>query len=157
MPDSYLWIKSLHILGAVLFYGNILVTSWWKHAASRHGHPRVLAFAQKQVFVTDLVFTTTGSVLLLVTGVGNAHLHGSLPIDTPWMMTSLYLFMASGLIWGLFMIPVQLKQSRLAKDFDDHQPIPAEYWRLEKRWHLIGAIAKLFPLAIIVVMVFKPA
>lgn len=156
MPDSYLWIKSLHLVGVVLFYGNILVTSWWKHAASRYGHPRVLAFAQRQVFVTDMIFTTTGSVLLLITGVGNAHLHGSLPINTPWMMTSLYLFMASGMIWGTLMIPIQLKQSRLAKEFTDDGVVPDEYWRLEKRWHLTGAFAKLFPLAIIVIMVFKP-
>jgi len=30
MSNAYLWLKTLHVLGAVLFLGNIIVTGWWK-------------------------------------------------------------------------------------------------------------------------------
>lgn len=156
MTDSYLVLKTLHILGIIVFYGNILVSSWWKAMAVRTGKPEVIAFAQRQVTLSDIWFTTIGSIVILATGVGNAHLHDTLPVDSPWMMWSLWLFMASGVIWGLFMIPAQIKQARMAKEFAQGGVIPEDYWRLERQWFYAGAVAKLIPPAIIAIMVFKP-
>ena len=156
MSDSYLFIKTLHILGIIVFYGNVLISSWWKFMAVRNGRPEVIAFAQRQITLSDIWFTSAGSVVILLTGVGNAHLHGTLPIDTPWMVWGLWLFIASGIIWGLFMVPIQVKQARMAKDFESGGEIPALYWKLERQWLMAGAIAKLLPPVIIGVMVFKP-
>jgi hypothetical protein len=36
---AYLFLKNLHLIGVVIFVGNILVTAWWKamaDAAARH-------------------------------------------------------------------------------------------------------------------------
>ena len=156
MADSYLAIKSLHIIGVVLFYGNILVSSWWKGMAARNGNPRVVAFAHQQLFATDIVFTTLGAVLLLITGVGNAHMHDMIPLDSAWMSWGLWLFIVSGVIWGGLMLPIQIKQAQIIKRFDLNAPVPQEFWRLERWWTWIGAFAKLLPLTIIVIMVFKP-
>lgn len=40
MIDWYLSLKSLHILAAVLFLGNIVVTGWWKTMADRTAMPK---------------------------------------------------------------------------------------------------------------------
>lgn len=156
MPDSYLALKTIHLLGAILFYGNVIVTSWWKASAARTRDARVIAFALKQVWVTDILFTATGSIIILATGVGNAHLHNQLPWETPWMMWGLVLFMLSGILWGAVMIPLQLRQSRMAREFLDSGEIPEKFWQLERWWQITGGIAKLLPLAIVVIMVFKP-
>lgn len=65
MNNSYLWIKVIHILGAVLFLGNIIVTGWWKVMADRTKNPQIIAFAQRQVTVTDWVFTTGAAVFVV--------------------------------------------------------------------------------------------
>lgn len=156
MTDSYLLIKTLHILGIIVFYGNILVSSWWKAMAVRSGKAEVIAFAQEQITRSDIWFTTVASIVILVTGVGNAHLHDTIPLDTPWMIWSLWLFMVSGVIWGLFMVPAQIKQARMAKEFASSGVIPDEYWKLERRWFYAGSLAKLIPPVIIGLMVFKP-
>jgi uncharacterized membrane protein len=53
------WL-SLHILGVVLFLGNIIVTAVWKTLADRTKNPSVVAYAQRLVTVTDVAFTATG-------------------------------------------------------------------------------------------------
>lgn len=53
MDNPYLLIKSLHLLGVILFVGNIIVTGWWKVMADRTGNPAIIAFAQRQVTLTD--------------------------------------------------------------------------------------------------------
>ena len=71
MDNTFLALKSLHILGAVAFLGNIIITGWWKVMADRTGDARIIAFAQRQVTLTDFVFTAGGAALILATGLGN--------------------------------------------------------------------------------------
>ena len=82
--DSYPILKTVHLLGAVMFVGNIVVTGWWKAMADRTRDARIVAFAQRQVTLTDWVFTLGGVVLVAVGGLGNATLHG-LPMRAYWL------------------------------------------------------------------------
>ena len=155
MPiDSYLFLKSLHLVGVVIFVGNIVVTAWWKVMADRTRDPKIVAFAQRQVSLTDWVFTFTGVVLVGVGGIANASLHG-MPISTPWIAWGTALFAASGVIWIAILIPLQMKLARLAKGFASAREIPETYWRLERWWGVFGSVATLLPLINIVLMVFK--
>ncbi|NBX00290.1 MAG: DUF2269 family protein, partial [Methylophilaceae bacterium] len=61
MDHTYLLLKSLHILGIILLMGNIIVTAWWKFMADKTKDPSVIAFAQRQVTLTDFVFTAPGA------------------------------------------------------------------------------------------------
>lgn len=152
--DVTLALKSLHLLGVVLFVGNIVVTGWWKVAADRTRNPVVVAFAQRQVILTDWVFTLGGAVLLGVGGVVNA-LRAGLPLTAGWTGLGHGLFLASGLVWGAILIPVQMRQHRMARGFSGGGDIPACYWRLGRVWLFWGAVATLLPLAAIPVMVWK--
>jgi len=58
--DAYTLLKALHVLGAVLFVGNIIVTAVWKGMADRNGRPEVVGFAQRPVTLTDWIFTFGG-------------------------------------------------------------------------------------------------
>ncbi len=61
------WI-ALHVLGAAVFLGNLIVTALWKTLADRTGNPSVIAYGQRLVTITDLAFTATGAALLTVSG-----------------------------------------------------------------------------------------
>jgi uncharacterized membrane protein len=153
--DSYLLLKSLHIVGVVVFIGNIVVTAWWKVMADRTGDPRIIAFAQRQVTLTDWVFTFGGIVLLAIGGYGNAGLN-HIPMTISWLAWGNGLFIASGLIWIGVLIPLQVKLARIARAFSDGSAIPDTYWRLERLWGVFGILATVLPLANIPIMVFKP-
>jgi hypothetical protein len=54
------------------------------------------------------------------------------------------------------LIPIEIKQARMAREFATADSIPNEYWRLSTLWALFGAIATILPLANLYFMVFKP-
>jgi uncharacterized membrane protein len=153
--DSYLLLKSLHLVGVVIFIGNIIVTAWWKVMADRTRDPKIIAFAQRQVTLTDWIFTFGGVLLVAIGGYGNAGLH-NMPMTTPWLAWGSGLFIFSGVIWIAILIPVQTKLARIARTFADGSVIPEAYWRWERVWGVFGAIATIVPLANIAIMVFKP-
>jgi uncharacterized membrane protein len=45
--DNYLLLKSLHVLGVVIFLGNIIVTAVWKALADRTGSLAIVARVAK--------------------------------------------------------------------------------------------------------------
>ncbi len=76
--------------------------------------------------------------------------------DIQWLTWGRCLFIASGIIWMTVLIPTQIKQARMARDFAISKSIPEGYWKLSKRWNIFGAIAVFLPLINIYWMVFKP-
>ena len=129
--DSYLIFKTIHVVGVALFVGNIAVTAWWKAMADLTRDPKIIAFAQRQVTLTDYFFTAGGIVLLVIGGMGAAQT-GNLPFfATPWIAYGSVLFAFSGIIWLAILIPLQTKLARLSRTFASGGPIPDSYWRLE--------------------------
>ena len=148
-----LTIKSLHILGVSLFLGNIIVSAFWKVLADRTGNYAVIRFAARLVNVTDAVFTGLGATLLLVTGHLLADKYGGvLPND--WILWSYVLFGVSGAIWIAVLLPIQFKQAKMLRESGTEE-IAKEYYRLARMWSIAGAIATLFPLPAIYLMVVK--
>jgi len=156
LNNTYLILKSLHILGAVIFLGNIIVTGWWKVMADRTKNPVIIAFAQRQVTLTDYVFTLGGVILIVATGIGNAVLHNMDYLSIRWLVWGYWLFIISGVIWVVVLIPVQIKQAKMAKQFSENGVIPDLYWRLGQIWLVFGILATILPLLNIYWMVFKP-
>jgi uncharacterized membrane protein len=154
--ENYLLLKSLHLLGVVLFLGNILVTALWKVMADRTGDARLVAYGQRLVTLTDLVFTGPGAALILVSGLLMAPAFGGVG-GPAWITWGLLLFTASGVIWVGVLIPVQVMQARMARGFASGGPIPPRYRRLSAVWVVFGLIATALPLVNLYLMVFKPA
>lgn len=156
MDNTYLWLKVAHLLGVVLFLGNIIVTGWWKNMADMTKNPQIIAYAQRQVTLTDFIFTGGGVLILLIAGMINVYLH-DMSYATKWLGHGMAIFLVSGLIWGAVLIPVQIKQAKMARAFAQNGEIPASYWKLCTTWNLFGLLATLIPLANLYYMVFKPA
>ena len=148
-------LKFLHVTGACLFIGNNLVTPFWKFLAERTRQPAVIAYSQRLVTLTDVVFTGGGIALLVVTGHIMIAANPAL-WELAWLRWGYICSAPSGLIWMAVLLPVQIKQARLACLFADGSPIPAEYWRLSRWWLIAGSLASLLPMASLYLMVTKP-
>jgi uncharacterized membrane protein len=93
---SYEAFKVIHLLGVILFLGNIIVTGVWKVLADRTGEPRTIAYAQRLVTVTDWIFTAGGVALILIGAYGMAAV-GHLDLRGPaWLVWGQAMFAASG-------------------------------------------------------------
>jgi uncharacterized membrane protein len=153
---SFEAFKVVHLFGVILFLGNIIVTGVWKVLADRTGEPRVIAYAQRLVTLTDWIFTAGGVALILIGAYGMAAV-GHLDLRGPtWLVWRQAMFVASGVIWIIILIPTQILQARHARAVARGGAIPESYWQHGRRLLIWGTIATVIPLANIYFMVFKP-
>lgn len=149
-------VKFLHILGAVVFIGNVIVTAMWKVRADRTGDLATIAFANRLVAATDLYFTIPGAALIALTGYAMAFrrpwpLHG-----LPWLEWGQGLFWLTVLLYFVVLIPVQRRMIAASAAATGSRAPSPDYASLSKRWAMWGGIATLLPLIILYLMVTKP-
>ena len=155
---SYDWHLFLHVAGAIVFLGNIVVTAVWLALAERMGGREVLRFAARTVARADLIFTAPGVVLVLGNGLAMAadrwggwsgfHEHS-------WLTSALVLFALSGVLWVGLLLPYQFRMIRLAESGGDTQ-LPGEFFSTLHRWYVWGGVAILLPVLSLLLMVNKP-
>jgi uncharacterized membrane protein len=123
----------------------------WAALAERTGRHEIIKFSNRMVLLTDVLFTATGALGVVITGHLMADRFGG---DTAhgWITWSYMLFGLSGLIWACVLVPIQLRQRTLLARFDY---ITADYLRLSRVWQIAGAVATILPLPIIYLMVTK--
>lgn len=146
-------LKTLHLIGVILFVGNVVVSALWKTMADRDGRLPVLRFATRLINLTDLVFTGTGATLLAVTGHLMAGNWGGL--GRPWIHISYACFALSGLLWLAVLVPIQVRQARLLRGLPDDAAVPPAYRRLARWWAVAGTAATLLVLPPLWLMVAK--
>ncbi|MEE4280228.1 MAG: DUF2269 domain-containing protein [Halieaceae bacterium] len=148
--------KFLHITGVVMLMGNITVTAIWKYFADRDGRPTVLAFSQKLVTYTDWSMTVWGAVLITAGGYAMV-LVADMPLTQGWLLWGQIHFVLAGAIWLGFLVPIQIRQARLARDFDSEDGRIGENYRaLSRRWLLWGLVSTVPLLAATWLMIAKP-
>lgn len=152
---SYEVAKYLHVTGFVMLMGNITVTAIWKFYADRDGRPEVLGFAQKLVTYTDWSMTLWGVVLIMGGGYFMAFSKG-LVLTRGWLFWSQLHFLIAGLVWLFAIVPIQIKQARLAKAFPQDD-VGDDYRRLSKHWLAWGLLSTVPLLAATWLMVVKPS
>jgi len=156
MDTSYLWLKVLHLFGVIMFLGSILISGWWKIRADRTRNPLIIAFAQRQSIISDRLFAGGGLLLMLIGGPGNV-MHNHLDfLHIFWLKWGFWLFIAVGMVWGAILVPLQIAQNRMARQFADGSEIPARYWKLQRLWVTFNLLVMLLVLVSMYWMVFKP-
>ena len=153
---TYEILRFTHVLGVVIFMGNIIVTALWKISADKTRNPQVVAFSQELVSLTDWVFTLGGVALVLIGGYGMAWLSGIDHFATGWLLWGEILFTFSAIIWLAILVPLQIKMHREAKIFKSDGQIPEAYWRKNRLWYIWGIVATSVPLGTLFLMVVKP-
>jgi len=153
----YLCLKAAHVLGVVLFLGNIITGFFWKRHADRTGDLRARGQALDGIIKADRMFTVPGVLLILVTGVSMA-LIADLPLlRTLWIAGSLALFGISGIAFGIAVGPLQKKLLANVRAGLSGQWNESEYKTLSRSWGLWGLLATAAPVIALGFMVIKPA
>ncbi len=146
-------LKTIHVLSACLFLGNVIVSGTWAAMAERTRNHLIIQFSNRLVLITDVLFTLTGALGVIITGSMMAKAYGG-SANHAWISWSYLLFGLSGLIWVLVLFPIQLKLRVLLRR---HDHITSEYLRLSRVWQISGAVATALPLPIIYLMFNKSA
>ena len=149
-------LKTLHVLGALLFLGVGLGSAWYKFQADRSGDVRVIAWCQRQIVLADWLFTVPSALLLPITGVGMVAIWG-MPLTTPWVMSGIVGFSVAGLLW-LPAVWLQLRMRAMAdRALAEGTELPEAFWRARRWWIALGLPAFALAAAVVWVLVSKRA
>ena len=131
--NTYLLLKWIHIVSSVLLVGTGLGSAFYMFFTNRSGSVAAQAVVSRLVVRADWWFTPT-VILQPVTGIAMAQLAGW-PLDTPWLMTSLVLYLIAGACW-LPVVWLQIRMARVAQAAAQagQTVLPAAYWRDARRW-----------------------
>ncbi|MFC4809318.1 DUF2269 family protein [Paenibacillus sp. GCM10023250] len=145
----------LHLLGVVVFVGNIVTAAFWKVRADIGKNPVAIHAAVKSVMAADYAFTLPGLLLIIVSGVlmaSREHLpmHGM-----NWLTASLALFAVTGIIWLAVLIPLQRAMIHHSAEGIQRGTVTEAYARASRQWAVFGISATLLPLVILYLMVSK--
>lgn len=130
---TYLILKYLHILGAVVLLGTGTGIAFFMLMAHRSRNVEFIARTASIVVIADLLFTASAVILQPVTGyllmreIGYRFSEG-------WIIWSLALYGVAGAFW-LPVVWIQAKMRDLARDAaKNDEPLPAEYHRWFRVW-----------------------
>ena len=152
---SYTLWKLIHIVGVVAFLGNITTGLFWAAHAHRQRDFELVESTFHGIIQSDLWFTIPGVFGILIGGFGAA-IYGSIPIlRTGWIFWSIVLFSVSGIVFGVFVAPMQKKILHFVANRPQTEESWNEYCSIYKRWETWGFLAWLAPAAALVIMVLK--
>jgi uncharacterized membrane protein len=154
----YLVLKLVHIIAVILFLGNIITGLFWKYHADLTRDPRLIAHAFEGISRSDRWFTIPGAILITAAGFATAIIGGFPILGTGWILWAIVLFTISGLVFGIWVAPLQVRITRLAREGAEQGEFNWEQYRaLAHTWEMWGLLALLTPLAAVALMVIKPA
>lgn len=150
--ENPLLLKYIHLFGVSMFIGNMLVTALLKGIIGANKAPILVAFGQRFIAITDIVFYGSSTLLISVSGI----LMNPNFLSVSYLNWGFWIYITVGVIWLAYFIPIQVKQSKLAKEFKDKNELPLLYWKLEKMWTAGGIVAMILVFIILYFMIFKP-
>ena len=146
----------LHVTGATVLLGTGAGIAFFMVMSHQSGDPRLIAHVAGIVVLADTLFTATAAVFQPVTGVLLARQSGW-PILEGWVAWSLALYLIVGAFW-LPVVGMQIVMRNLARTArDSGTPLPPLYHRLYRLWFACGVPAFASVLAILWLMLTKPA
>lgn len=155
-PELYLHAKLAHVLGATLFFGNVVIGTIWETRSLVSKRAEIIRYTYETVAWLDAVFTAPLILVALVSGLMLGALAGGV-FSMGWLVVAFAIFALSGLVWLALDIPTQYRVKRLMGDVPmDAKELPEAVLRL-LRFRLalnVGAIALLF--VVLTLMVHKP-
>lgn len=152
---TYLLIKWIHILSSTILFGTGIGSAFYMFMANRRKEVAGIYFATRHVVIADWLFTTPAAIVQFITGLWLTHLLGY-PLTQPWIMLSLIFYFFTGACW-LPVVWIQMKMRDMAQiALEKNAALPARYWRMDKWWITLGALAFPTMVGIFYLMVFKP-
>jgi uncharacterized membrane protein len=160
--DSYLMLKLVHILSAVVVAGTGMGIAFFMLMAYRSGNAPVIHIIAKHVILGDWIFTTPAIVTLFVSGIMLMNALGYSFVSA-WFSSVIALFVFIGVCWlPVLTIQYRLRNlSELSLDSDlnadlNSDKLSIEFKKLMRMWIVLGVLAFSAILIIFWLMVFKP-
>jgi uncharacterized membrane protein len=152
----YLALKFLHVIGTAVLLGTGAGIAFFLLLAHRTRKAATVAAVVRMVVIADFLFTATAVAVQPITGALLAVELG-FSLREGWIALSILLYLVTGAFW----IPVVFMQIRM-RDLAEEaarkgRALPAEYHRLYRYWFAFGFPAFGAVLAIIWLMIAKPA
>lgn len=154
--DWYVLARWLHVIGACVLLGTGSGIAFFMVMAHRTRDARLIAHVASTVVAADFLFTASAVVVQPLTGIWLAHLVGW-PLTTSWLLVSFALYLLVGAFW-VPVVRMQIRMRDLAQQAADAAaPLPDAYHRLYRRWFAFGFPAFAAVLAIVWLMLARPA
>ena len=149
-------LRFLHVIGATVLIGTGAGIAFFMVMANRTRDPALIAHVAATVVIADMVFTATAVVVQPVTGTLLA-LEIGWPLTEGWIALSIALYVIIGLFWlPVVWIQMQLRDLARAATLDG-LPLPERYHQLYRIWFACGFPAFTSILAIVWLMLTRPA
>jgi len=148
--SAYLILKWFHVLLAITALGANLTYGLWFARAARE--PQYLGFVLRTVRILDNRIANPAYGLLLITGfamTGMAHI----PISTPWVLTSLILYVILIVIAAAGYTPTLRRGIEM---LEAGGPTSAAFQQNAARGRSLGILLIVIAIIIVFVMVAKP-
>ena len=153
--NTYLLLKTIHIISSVLLVGTGLGSAFYMFFANRSGSVAAQAVVSRLVVRADWCFTTPCVLIQPATGIALANMAGW-PLTTPWLALSLGLYALAGVCW-LPVVWLQIRMAHMARlAHAADAPLPALYEQYRRRWEALGYPAFIAMAAVYYLMVAKP-
>jgi uncharacterized membrane protein len=153
--EYYDFARWLHVIGACVLLGTGSGIAFFMVMAHRTRKARLVAHVASTVVAADFLFTATSVIAQPLTGLWLASITG-LPLDTPWLIVSVGLYVLTGLFW-LPVVWIQIRMRDIARRaVQDDVVLPQSYHRLYHVWFACGIPAFAAVLLIVWLMLSKP-
>ena len=152
---TFLIVKYVHILGAIVLFGVGLGTAFQMWRAHASGNPQIVSYVGRNVVLADWLFTAPAIILQPITGLILAYQMG-LDLGTSWLWLSIALFVFTGMCW-LPVLWLQIRMARIAESsVRVRTALPETYYLYARIWFWLGWPAFIAMLAILFLMLYKP-
>jgi integral membrane protein len=158
--NTYLIVKTLHIISATLMVGTGFGTAFYLFWANRSGSVAAQSVVSHWVIKADWWFTTPAVIFQPLSGLWMLYERGytvSTMLEQTWVWMTLGLYILAGICW-LPVVWLQIRMAKIAEQAhkENADTIPEPYWRYARRWELLGYPAFCATIVIYFLMVMKP-
>jgi len=152
----YFLLKYLHVIGAAVLLGTGAGIASFMLRAHLSEDANVIAAVARIVVLGDFLFTATAVVAQPLTGLALVHMAGY-SVQESWIVLSLVLYVLTGAFWlPVVLIQIQIR-NLAARSIADGKPLPSRYHSLFRIWFAFGFPAFGAVMAILWLMISKPA
>lgn len=152
----YLPLRTVHLLGVVLFLGGLLMALLWKLAADRSGDPAFAARVHRTLRKMDGRVIGPGALLTFAGGYAMVRFLGGRIANHAFVLWGLILMFLALALWYFGM---RRLGDGLAEEAEvaerNRAPLPQAYGKRSVAWLLYGGGAVLLVLVVVILMVFR--
>lgn len=153
--NTYLLLKTLHILSSVLLVGTGFGSAFYLFFVNRSNNLQAQVVVARLVVLADWIFTTPAIIVQPLSGLALVYMAGW-PLTTPWILASMVLYAIAGACW-LPVVWLQIRMKAMAeKALAEDGVLPAQYWIYAKWWEWLGYPAFIAMVLVYYLMVNKP-